>query len=256
MFKTVFKVGGTLVSALITAVLNAYDIEEVLSVSGVSVQWSFLTFLLFFGFASWWIISLQLYKRQRENSKPKLSFKEIHEHLVFSKANTATFKIGDPIFHILQVWFINQPSVPTDNSIAKDVTATVTFYDRNNKRVISVPGCFIVTEAFDYAGNIGFLDKINDWPPNDEPRKLQIAIKWHEDDSAYGFGQTTDREDRRMPGREIEKGNNYVKIHLKGTRVEQQPFWFTLENPGKDASLCLSPPIKKPDLRKEGFQTE
>ena len=59
---TFLKIGGTLVSAIVTAILSANDVSEVVSPFGLSIQWSLLTFLLCFGFAVWWLSSLELYK--------------------------------------------------------------------------------------------------------------------------------------------------------------------------------------------------
>ena len=251
MVKTAFKVGGTLVSALITAFLNAYDIEEALPLFGFSVQWTFLTFLLFFGFATWWIASLESYKRQRENSKPNLVvFKKNKDEWQF-------YKNGQPTYHALQVWFVNNPKIRSDKSQAKDVTASVTFYDRNTKKKTDIFGCFTQAEVPDYATIKNLMDKIEVWSPNDIPQKLLIALKYPGDESAYGFAKSNffATQDGRELSKEIKKGKHYIKITLKGIGVGQPPFWFTLDNPSQEKDLSISQPINKPNLRKEGFQT-
>lgn len=104
------------------------------------------------------------------------------------------------------------------------------------------------------------MNKIDIWAPNDEPRKLQIALKWPSDESAFGFARESfiysETNDGREAAREIKKGTYYLRVRFTGTRVDQSPFWFILENAGRDKTLSISGPIRKPDLRKEGFAAE
>ena len=253
--RTAFKVGGTIVSALATIGFQVLNIGQVASLFGLVFDWRWFTLvssIFFFSFVAWWTGGLESYKRRIENSKPNLVFSEYREYPLFV-VNT-----GQPIYHALQVWFKNKPRIPTDDSVAKDVTAKVIFYDRKTRGKLEIYGCFIKAEAFDFAGNVEFLEKIDNWSPNDEPRKLQISLKWLGDESAYGFaigGLIASKGDGRELAKEIKKGTHYVKVELKGIRVDQAPFWFILENPGQKGVLSLTDPIKKPDLYKEGFQT-
>lgn len=244
-------------SALTTILFNTLDIRETVVLFGRSFDWKWFTlvaFLFFLGFVAWWIGGLESDKRQKENSKPNLVFTESREYPLF------VINTGQPIYHGLQIWFKNKPRIPTDDSVAKDVTATIAFYDRNTKKKLDIYGCFILTEAYDFAGNIGVVNKLDNVPPNDEPLKLQIALKWQDDESAYGFARESfiysKTQDGKETIREINKGTHYVKVQLSGTRVDQQPLWFILDNLGQGKALSLSKPIKKPNLCKEGFQTE
>lgn len=253
MWKTFFKMGGTLVSALATAVLNANDVMEVVSLFGYSISWSLLTFLLFLLFIGWWIGGLELYKHRWEKSKPKLVFKKAGEWQFYTS--------GQPTYHALQVWFINNPQSASDNSVAKDVTALVTFYDRKTKSKKEIHGCFTEAEVLDHATIAPpqhLKDKIDVWSPNDIPQKLLIALKYPGDGSAYGYAKSNFREtqDGRAPRKEITKGEHYLKVSFKGVGIDQVPIWFRLNNPGGDGDLTLTDPIRKPNLRKEGFQPE
>lgn len=99
MWKTIFKIGVTITSALATAILNAKDIREVVSLFGYSVQWSLLTFILFLGFVIWWIGGLESYKHRWENGKPNLVFRKAQEYPFYRK--------GQAIYHAVQIWFVN-----------------------------------------------------------------------------------------------------------------------------------------------------
>jgi len=248
-----FKVGGTIVSALATTIFLALDIAQVASLFGLVFDWQWFTlgsFILFLIFVAWWTGGLESYKRRIENSKPNLVFKKAGEWQFYTK--------GQAIYHALQVWFVNNPRVTSDNSLAKDVTAVVTFYDRNTKNKLEIYGCFTEAEVPDYATIKDLKDKIDVWSPNDIPQKLLIALKYPGDESAYGYAKSNflATQDGRESGKEIKKGKHYIKVTLKGIRIDQPPFWFILSNPGREGDLSLSNQIKKPDLCKEGFQTE
>jgi len=251
-----FKVGGTIISALSTVAFNVLAIKGVASLFGYSVDWRWLTlasFVFFLGFVMWWIIGLESHKRQIENAKPNLVFTEYRESPFYNR------ETGQPKYHGLQAWFINKPKKPTDNSIAKDVTAKITFYDKNTKKSLSVYGLWVLAEAYDFAGYTGATNKLDNIPPNDEPCKLAIALKWQEDESAYAFVKESflhsQAGDGRELVREIKKGTHYVEVQIRGTRIDRPPLWFLLTNPGQNRELSLSDPIKKPDLGKEGFPT-
>lgn len=253
MWKTSIKVGGTFISASITAVLTTKDVQEFATPFGFQVPGALIAFVVFLFFVAWWIIGLETYKHRIENSKSKLVFKKAGEWQ-FYNAN------GQPIYHALQTWFINNPEIATDDSVAKNITATITFYNLKTKTKNEIYGCFTEAEFPDYATIApikNLKDEIDIWSPNAIPQKLLIALKYPDDESAYGFAKSnfSNNQYGKQPDNEISKVAHYVKVCLKGTRVYQQPFWFRLNNPGKNETLVLSKPIKKPNLRKEGFQT-
>lgn len=242
-----------MISALSTILLNTFDIRETVILFGYSFDWKWFTlvaFLFFLGFVAWWIGGLESYKRQMENSKPNLRFKKAGEWQFYTK--------GQAIYRAIQAWFINNPQVTSNNSVAKDVTAVVSFYDKNTKNKLEIYGCFTRAEVPDYATIKDLKDEIDVWSPNDIPQKLLIAFKYPGDESAYGYAKSNflATQDGRELGKEIKKGEHNVKVTFKGIGIDQPPFWFKLTNPGQEGDLSLSDQIKKPNLRKEGFQTE
>lgn len=253
MRKTILQVGLAVLTALNVAGPLVLDAQQL----APSWPWQFHALIGFIVFALvmvWIVLSYSVPLHRMGNSKPNLIWSENRGSPLFAKYNdpTENIKERDYLYHMLQVWFKNQPIVATDNSVAKNIMATVTFYDRTTKTALVIPTCFITAEARDHAGNTGEpLEKIAEWPPG-EFGKLQIALKKHEEDSAFGFAKGD------ITAREIKKGNYYVKVLLEGTRVINfVPVWFAMANPGKDRDLSISDkPIKRPNLHKEGFQTE
>ncbi len=243
-----------MLSALATIGFNILDIRETMSLFDHTFDWKWWTlgsFLVFLSFVMWWIIGLESSVRQNKNARPNLVFIEYRE--------TPLFENGKPIYHGLQAWFVNKPKTPTKDSIAEDVTARITFYNRTTHEKLSVYGLWVIAEAFDFAGYKEANNMISKISPNAEPCKLAIAVKWQDDESAYAFVVESHlyskTGDFRESVREIKTGIHYVKVEFNGVGISQEPYWFNLNNPGVGKELLLSAPIKKPNLRKEGFQS-
>ncbi len=242
-------------TALSTITFNILDIRETASLFGFTLEWQWFalaSFILFLVFVGWWVGGLESYKHQMEHSNPKLLFKKAGEWQFYTE--------GRAVYHALQIWFVNNPQVASDNSVAKDVGAVITFYDRSMKNRLEIYGCFTEAEVPDYATIAPaqrLKDKIEVWSPNAIPQKLLIALKYPDDNSAYGFAKSNFivAQDGREAAKEIKKGEHYMQVSFMGTGV-RQAFWFILNNPGEGGVLSLAGPIKKPDLCKEGFQTE
>ncbi|MBI2851671.1 MAG: hypothetical protein HYX84_01010 [Chloroflexi bacterium] len=246
------RVGGTLVSALVTALLNGNDITEMVVPFGLSIPLSLITFLFFLGFTAWWIIGLEMYKNRRERSKPNICVQQPPRDWQF---------YSDPdkkaIWGALQIWFVNKPKIALESSIGEDVTATIVIYDTNSKKRLLNPGCFIEAEFSQWANIKKRLEKIEHWAPNNEPRKLQVAVRWPDEDDAYAFVYVTG--EGREEAMKITKGCHYLAVLFRGLRIDQPALWFVLENPGRGEGnpfLSARSLMKKPNLRKEGFQTE
>lgn len=240
--------------AILTAGYEAYSLVK-MAVGGIPAEnalhrWDLvIVFIVFVGFVSWAIIARQITISKNINTRPHLKYVEKHETPLYAIESKDGFKIGDYLYNVLQIWFKNEPKIATDDAIAKDVIATVTFYDRTRKTINKIPTCFIIGKARDLAGNTGDrLEIIEKWSPG-EICKLQIAIKRTNDENAFAFTQDG------FSGRELGINNYYVKILLEGIGVINfKPLWFNMINKGKGNNLFLSNPINKPNLHREGFQ--
>lgn len=183
-----------------------------------------------------------------EKSRPEIVFKKSGEWQFYTS--------GKETYRALQIWFVNNPEIASESSVAKDVSGIITFYDIGMKSKFEIYGCFTVAEVPDYATIKDLKDKIDIWSPNDIPQKLLIALKYPGDKNAYGYAKSNflATQDGREPDKEIKKGEHYIKVTFKGIGIVQKTIWFILINPGKEGDLSISSPINTPDLNKEGFK--
>ncbi len=250
MRKMSLQVVLAVISGLNIAGPLILDVQQIFP----SWQWQYHILTGFFVFCVvmiWIILSFSVPLHQIQNSKPNIVWFKNSCTALYRRDDNGKPKMDEYLYHALQIWFKNQPKEATDDSVAKKVTALVTVYDKENKVILpTAPGVFIITESLYYAANIGWEEVVDEWDPNDEPRKLQIAIKRSEDQSAYMYAKANIQT-------EIKEGSYYIEVELKGTRITSlQPFWFELNNSGSGYELTLSTPIMKPNLCKEGFQIE
>jgi hypothetical protein len=239
--RTAISTLGAIVSGAISAIgisFNAFNICP-------SIEWIWIAGISFFIFVIiiWqgWSASENRAK-QYEKTNPYLIFKEKRESEIWQPGN------NDPIFRALQVWFINKPKISSERSVAKDLTATVTFYNRVTKKNFDVYGIFVVAEYYEDMGYRGISNKIDKFPPSNEPAKLQLAIKRQNEESAHAFVKNVSEP-------EILMGSHYVRVQFSGTGINQKAYWFNLTNPGNAGTLSISNPIKPPNLHREGFLT-
>ena len=207
-----------------------------------------IAFALFMGFM---VCGYYSQLKAIQNSKPNVVLKEARGRQYHTK--------GVVSYYALQGWFTNNPKVPSDNSIAKDVTATMTFYDNDGKREFEMYGCWTepdIIENSDIVEPRHLKDKIDLFPPNNIPRKLLIALKWPSDEIAYGLSKSNFYKGQNLKesGKELKKGIHYAKISFKGVNIDQEPFWFTLRNFGQDGDLSISELAVPPNSDKVASQ--
>jgi hypothetical protein len=184
--------------------------------------------------------------RSIEESQPRIVFHSVREAPLFRRSNITQRK-KRPIYRIVQVWFVNSPTIPNERSEAKSVSAVIEFRNRTNpESIIKVYGQWAVDNPPDFVGSANY-SPIVEIPPGQLPVKLNIVLKYTSEVSAYAFsleGLTRD-PDGRDPSYEIIQGIYDVVIYLKGVGVDEK-FIFELENPGKDSNLLIRPILMKP----------
>lgn len=158
----------------------------------------------------------------------------------FGCRESPLFQEGKPIFHIVQAWFKNAPVTRQDSSIAKQVTATIEFWQyQTTHPMLTIAGQWIESRAPDFIGFTGITNKIDIYP-NDENYKLNILLKWEEDEDAYAYAVESfihsERQDGRENMRRIQPGMYKVYVKLKGVGVDKT-FLYGLKNPGKGEDL-------------------
>ena len=169
-----------------------------------------------------------------KSAQPQIEYDQSRESPLFHE--------DQPIYHIIQVWFKNSPTIPSEQSVAKQVSATIEFMndDRINPR-FSVYGQWAISTAPNHVGHAGITPLI-DISPGHLSCKLNIALKYEEDSVCYGYAVESfgPYPDGRNPGLELPHGEHPVRVELMGIGVKQD-FWFTLRNPGPGGSLELRP---------------
>ena len=240
-FKS-FGVWGYLTLVLtILSGINTYSniTDNPISTFTIVPTWGWLTILImglviapFFAFHK-----LRNRLDEYESTQPNVVFDQCRESPLFQK--------GQPIFHITQAWFKNSPTRRADSSVARQVTATIEFRETGDtpQQVLRIAGQWVESIAPDFVCFGNTTNKI-DILPNDESYKLNIALKWEEDENAYGYALESfiysQQQDGREDVRKLPRGEHSVYVKLKGVGVDKS-FEFTLVNPGKHETLELRP---------------
>jgi len=248
--RTKLSIVGAILSAIFSATgfaFNAFSVWPAIN-WGLIALIAFVVFVVIVG--QGWYASEHRAK-QYETSRPKIIYKQIiaRQHIDVHRK---------PIYWAVQVWFVNSPSITSEHSTAKNVTATVTFYDEEKKKEFEMYGCFTQPAVLESAAinELGDLrDEIATWSPNAIPQKLLLALKWPDDEIAYGLARSNLRVKRlKAPGRELMKGLHFIEVLFSGVGIDRQLFWFSLNNLGQGNNLSLTGPIKPPNLHRKGSQ--
>jgi len=139
---------------------------------------------------------------------------------------------------VTEVWFRNTPRVPTEQSEAKSVTASVVI-DLANGNQLEFIGSWLLSDA---PTNIGFVDISTevDLPPNAVPSKLGIAARRPHEDDAYGMLPDTIHREFQHPDYAIGRGEHRVTVTVTGIWLRRQTFYFSLLNEGRGGALRLT----------------
>ncbi|HEV8440780.1 MAG TPA: hypothetical protein VGT40_22055 [Methylomirabilota bacterium] len=138
-----------------------------------------------------------------------------------------------PIYEITQIWFTNQPAAPGESSTAKDVTATLEFFDPKSRVArVTAHGQWAVTTAPEHVGYMG-TTPVTDIPPSAIPVKLMAILKHPQDTSAYAYAQENiyASPDGRHASYELPRGRYRLRVKLLGKNVNKS-FAFTVDNGG------------------------
>ena len=184
-----------------------------------------------------------VYRRTRlelatyEKAKPAIRFSRVRHAQMYQDSVFAGKRI--PTYRVHQVWFSNSPTVPTEATVAKDVTARIKLLNSDSSMMFQWHGQWSDSNAPDNVGFEDMLDSITINPGHLEA-KLLIALKYHSDSDAYAFAREGLRStpDGRSARYQIEEGNYSLSVQLLGVGVNEL-FEFDLQNPGTSKSLEL-----------------
>ena len=180
------------------------------------------------------ITSLRKERLEIEQAKPCIKIKKTFvdcRPLVNRKSGQV---IGTPFFaHVI---FVNEPANAVPNAVAKDVIATISYCDDTGKEIASVNGRWgdspQPTDPFN-----PMIDLVPAEFKIGLPRELNIALKYPEDDSCYGFHNGSYfQPEWRDPSLKLLGEEYEVKVLLRGPWVDET-YTFFLRNLGKGKSL-------------------
>jgi hypothetical protein len=141
-----------------------------------------------------------------------------------------------PIYFIWQAWFQNKPKIRNEQSIAKDVTALIEFWEIPDRKLYrTVFGQWAETNApVNITHNPSDGKLKTDMQPNNEYHKLSIVIKYPEENECYAYARENFTSDPTFhnPTFVLSNSQYLVRIRLEGLSVEEE-FELKLVNPGK-----------------------
>jgi len=221
------------------SIMNAIGIANMF---GVVIPWGWIVLGATISFVGimWWRIreltskstpSLQIY------DAPYYEEREIH--------NTAKpYQVfGKPVFAFVK--FCNKPKIKVPEANAKGVIAEIAFYDNNGNERLSLKPDAV---RFSDSAQPPYRDRSSpkhlyheiEFNANGYPHELTIAMKYEEDESCYGFSDSSysfpdwRKIDYKLDGREL-----YVKVNLSGENTSGE-WWFNLCNKGINNSIELN----------------
>jgi hypothetical protein len=121
-----------------------------------------------------------------EESQPNIVFHSVRDAQLFRDSNISQGK-KRPIYRVLQVWFKNSPAISNEQSMAKSVTSIIEFKNKaRSSSIVKVYGVWAVENPPDFVGSAKSSSSVDILPGN-LPVKLNIAIKFISEASAYAF---------------------------------------------------------------------
>lgn len=235
----------TLLLSIISAINAYFNITgNPISIFTIVPTWGWLTLLilglLVTPFFSFYKVKTKL--GSYENAKPNVILDQTRGALLYIDHTNINGMVvrKEACYYIVQAWFVNLPIQRSSQAIADSITATIEFYDKNATNLrFNVYGQWALSTAPNHVGQKGFINKVN-MLPNNERHKLNIALKWPDDDECYSYSQEglIAHPDGRNPGNKLPCGEYTVCVKLEGIGVDQS-FWFILINPGKSGNLEL-----------------
>lgn len=172
-----------------------------------------------------------------EAAKPHIEFSQIRQAPMFGRWLVSSDK--ENTFEVLQVWFRNNPSIPSEATIARAVTALIVITKPDSTMLFQYHGQWAESNAPDNVGFVGYKETLN-IPPGHLEAKLFIALKYPADKFCYAFTKEgfLTSDDGRTSRYEIAPGDYSVRVHLQGVGVDEI-FRFTLHNYGVSQPLQL-----------------
>ena len=135
---------------------------------------------------------------------------------------------------IALVFFRNNPEIRIDINTAKDVCTFLIFYDAEGKRIFKdeIEGRWgDFPEPIMYSERSPRYELLKmQFPPNGSPRELCVAIKYINDSCIYIYDLNSYDSGFKNPDMKIQNKIIYLNVILRGSNINELPFWFVLNN--------------------------
>lgn len=216
-----FKVGGAIVSYLVSAVTFAFNAFNVFK--GISWAWiAFISFLVFGGFVFWGWYEAENRARLLENERPSIVFSG------FSPDASILRPINKRAF-FTRIKFANNRAYPNgDNSTAHDLTAQIKIIDKNEQLVDAWEGRWANTDAPGSTGDIWIKNRIN-LPANNQMAILDIGYRLEGKNEFVGWDNTQHFNLKKRAS--LKPGDYKLEVMLGASNMELREFYFALTIP-------------------------
>jgi len=171
----------------------------------------------------------------------KTQYEWLNEDTVESEINKCWFALVD---------FYNEPIEPTPNSVASEVSAHITYYDKDFKPRIKDEG---ISGRWWTNEEVAFSDKRRQELertiifPATQGVTLAVACMGVKESAIYGYNNES-HEDKNFKKREFSLGlgTYYIHVVLAGINLKRTGFWFSVWH-DKHTDKLMIESIQKPD---------
>jgi len=227
--------------AMIGLLFSAYSIvneAQNLLLGWPSYVWALIGLVVFFVFSAFEVVSLDI---ELSSKRPRIKLAREPFVGLVDRWKTVPFSIsekGDNTFIEKAVYtyatFVNRPRYGTENNVAKNVLALITYYDqRGNILVETIKGRW---SSSDHPKKLSDIEKLVyvDFPSDGiKENQLDIGMKPFGDKAFYAYNN-----DSYFPPFNLFIHDKYkiteqkidVKVELVGERVPRPEYWFTVHN--------------------------
>lgn len=228
---------GEVLSAIITVISWLFDIQGIVP----QLDWKIFTlvgFLLFICLITWHIVSLNNELNERI---PNIDLIEdpiyINDVRMQSKYQTSTGSLSllEAISCMAHIAFSNNPKYCTDKNSPDKIRAEISFYNKNNKRILGpLQGRWVETDEPPEIrkGKKRILESI-DFPNNGAIRSLDLFLKYPEDEYCYGYNNDSyNYVILQNPAFIIKEKHFFVVVQLKGAYLRTKTWKFEVKTKG------------------------
>jgi hypothetical protein len=162
----------------------------------------------------------QLHEEMREATRRLKTIDDASPRVTLTDIQVALLNQDDRQFEILELWYRNEPEVPAEDSIARDVTADVEIL--GVQYYVGFRADWLITAAETHAGFSG-VKSATDILPNAVTEKLAICIRHVGEPDAYAFCRDNvhAHADGRHPSYRIPPGEYRLTVKMRGIRLPE-----------------------------------